>query len=512
MSRYPSLLESSDVDGGSTSAVTMYVAQILESIDQPALVLRILHFLLASPSGDEAHAHIESLDKESPMYSSRRKSLDVLALLAEAAPKPSPTLFNLVDLVLISIRSKNVQTVVATLRLISVIFQRHQTFATFLIKPVQLVSASQKRTIGEFNTELQNLMGIATSIISDPSLDSSYDGYLAVASTSIQPLTPVEEGDASSAVLNPDDGILSGIMDLMARFFTNSVPTNLGLTGVITSLAACGDVSVDVWLLVPPSDYRYASPTQTEEGEEDNTQRPGLSVSEPVWPPSPENTPLLMSTLSKLLKQLDAFRSEITDFDILLAARRDLLINDGLDPLNDELAAKLSQSKSAGGSASGSSTPRGRTASGTGTAAPSILERISANMSPRAASTMRSKSRATTIMSGESSRPQSRARQDQVARDLKRKMVVGDPAAEDGDADAATAENAEQDAGSAGADVLFDANDTPAERKPGEADGVTLGHILTNAVILYEFVLELSAIVQVRAGMLDEITFDSSNR
>ncbi|KAI5298195.1 hypothetical protein KEM56_004250 [Ascosphaera pollenicola] len=50
---YPSLLESSDVDGGSTSAVLTYLARMLESLDQPDLVHRILHFLLASPTLEE---------------------------------------------------------------------------------------------------------------------------------------------------------------------------------------------------------------------------------------------------------------------------------------------------------------------------------------------------------------------------------------------------------------------------------------------------------------------------
>jgi hypothetical protein len=36
------------------------------------------------------------------------------------------------------------------------------------------------------------------------------------------------------------------------------------------------------------------------------------------------------------------------------------------------------------------------------------------------------------------------------------------------------------------------------------ASAATLGHVLTNVVILYEFVLELSAVVQVRASLFEE--------
>ena len=504
----------------------MYLAQILESIDQPALVHRLLHYLLASPSGNEAHAHIESLDKESPMYSSRRKSLDVLALFAEAAPKPSPTLFNLVDLVLISLRSKNVQTVVATLRLIAVILQKHQTFATLLIKPDQLSSTDRKRTIGEFNMEMESIMAVATTIISDPTLDSSYENYLASASTMIQRPNPIEMGDSSPAVLRPDDSILTGIMDQMARFFSNSVAMNLALTGVLTSLAACADVSIDGWALVHPDKYQY--PSVQNGGMDEGEEKPTPSATEqPEWPPSTETTPILLSTLSKLLKQLDSFRTEIANFDVLLAARRDLLISEGQDPLNDELAAKLSQSRGSGmGSASGTSTPRGRTVSGATATAASILERIGANVSPRAASTIRSKSRATTIASKASSRPQSSSRPEQVTKDLKRKMIVNvnEESSETSNADAdatgetyATADEAESRPDSADADASTptnaDANGTASPSPSGtskgseDGNGVTLGHILTNAVILYEFVLELSAILQVRAAVLDEVSF-----
>ena len=36
---------------------------------------------------------------------------------------------------------------------------------------------------------------------------------------------------------------------------------------------------------------------------------------------------------------------------------------------------------------------------------------------------------------------------------------------------------------------------------------ITLGHFLTNVIILQEFVLELAALVEVRAGLFGEIDF-----
>lgn len=43
--------------------------------------------------------------------------------------------------------------------------------------------------------------------------------------------------------------------------------------------------------------------------------------------------------------------------------------------------------------------------------------------------------------------------------------------------------------------------------RDGDAREVSLGHVLTNVVILQEFVLELAAVVEVRAGLFDDVRF-----
>ena len=167
--RYPSLLESSDVEGGSTAAVLTYLYRILDSIEQDDLVHRILHFLLASPSGFESKSAQKSVD----MSMSRRKSLDVLAAFSEEAARPSPSLFNLRDLALLGLQSKNRQTVLATLRLMAVVLQRHHTFARSLIRTLPGQPAEQ-RTVGALNAELGQLVTLATSVVDDPMLEESF--------------------------------------------------------------------------------------------------------------------------------------------------------------------------------------------------------------------------------------------------------------------------------------------------------------------------------------------------
>ena len=90
---YPSLLESSDVEGGSTAAVIDHLSQILRALHHPQLVDRILRYLLASPNMP-LHPR-ERSHRRQRMSVSRRKSIDHLKALAEIADSPSPNLFNL---------------------------------------------------------------------------------------------------------------------------------------------------------------------------------------------------------------------------------------------------------------------------------------------------------------------------------------------------------------------------------------------------------------------------------
>jgi len=49
---------------------------------------------------------------------------------------------------------------------------------------------------------------------------------------------------------------------------------------------------------------------------------------------------------------------------------------------------------------------------------------------------------------------------------------------------------------------------TGGEMEPNKAHSVvTLGHVLTNVVILHEFILELTAIVYARASLFEEVGF-----
>lgn len=523
--RYPSLLESSDVDGGSTSAVLTYLYRMLEVIDQPDLIHRILHYLLASPSeSDPPH------DKATARMSmSRRRSLDLLAAFAEEAARPEPSLFNLVDLILMGIRSTNRQTVVATLRLLTVILRRHHSFAGSLIKTTPSEQET-RRTVGALNAELQQFLSMATSIVDDPTLDESYDNYLKDASYILEsrlfilpPGGNFVDGPADRPLdVRKDDAILRELLGLLETFFTNSVVVNLALTEAITSLASSNLVSLDGWLLVEPSHYEY-KPGETpvssipEPGADGANPEQAvdpltlirLAYKEPTW--SSENVPPVTASLQRLVKQIQQWRREVADFDVLIAARRDLLHHEDQPPRRDRRRQSSEPSPYAPverplqRAAESLSPARGRNVQPD---APRPVSQHRAGFgSPLQEQSLRPPP----------SRGQSRTRT-VVAEDLRRRLAMpfpvdgpssssqsqpqSQPQSRPGSAQQSESESVSGDSDSIGGSGA--GSGQQAEAEGTTRPEVTLGHVLTNTVILYEFILELAALVQVRASLFEE--------
>jgi hypothetical protein len=459
--------------------------RILESIDQDDLVHRILHFLLASPSDMETSPTLKV-----SMSVSRRKSLDVLAAFAEEAAKPSPSLFNLRDLALLGLQSTNRQTVLATLRLMAVILQRHHTFARSLIRTIPGPHAKQ-RTVGAMNAELGQLMGMATSIVDDPTLDESFENYLKDASWILEShlyTPPVENNleDDRPLEIRQEDPIVQELLSCLETFFTNSVIVNLALTEVLMSITSSHLISLDGWLLMDPSKYIYGDQNKPLDKSIDAMQQIHQAYEEPSW--SSADTPTLTSILQKLVQQIQQWRKDIPDFDILVAARRDLLHQD--DSAKD--ANRPQQSSDAPpyppserrplksqidpdfGSPRGRQDPPGT---------PSPRQTIS---SPLRDSSIRSPD------SRDSSTPRITAAEE-LRKRLAKPFQVDHPHKA-----TVTVEESEPMADGA---VEDETESAVLDEDPRSA---TLGHVLTNVVILYEFLLEVSAMVQARSTLFGE--------
>lgn len=445
-----------------------YLCRILDSIDQGELVHRILHFLLASTPAPEQHMD---------MSASRRKSLNVLAALASEAAQPSPSLFNLRDLALLGLQSSNRQTVLATLRLLNAVLQRHHPFARALIHTLPSQPA-QQRSVGAFNTELEQLLGLATSLINEPTFNDSYDNYVADATWILESrlCLPVSTADdAEDAVPLPlqvqqDDPIVQALLGCVETFFTNSVIVNLALTGVLMSLASSHLFSLDGWILVDPSQYDWP----TEKTSDGHDQIRGAHQT-PTWPATA--APTLTSALQGLVDQVRQWKRDLPDFDVLVAARRELL-HQGERPRTPVRSREPSESPAPG------SVDRSRP-SYPGSPEPNAPG--SRGRSPRPITSPRVAS-----LRGESSaRPsESRGSSGTRAETLRQRLAtpfLGKSAADPADAAPDTA----------------DSGDANSEHRPV----ATLGHVLTNVVVLYEFLLELSAVAQARSSLFEEAAY-----
>ncbi|EGX90808.1 hypothetical protein CCM_07228 [Cordyceps militaris CM01] len=379
---YPSLLESSDIDGGSSVAVLTYLRRILESLDHPDMINLILHYLLALPEGNSGSSRSTPLG---PKVSAarRRKSMDLATMMASKTDLTvTPILFNLVDLILACLRSRNQQTIHVTLQLVSAILKRHHRYAIItLLKTEVLPNRTVNRTVGAHEQEIEYLMELASAIGGYGNFDDTYENVLRdtmvrleshpcslklVApkiSTNNHRLPAIPDSlpgaprDVREHTLRMDDPLLNSILDLLDGFFMNPVETNLSVTETIVDLAVCGYMSIEGWLARSPSTYDYGdedeeagnttvgfpSTTASEvgahrevSGELDTQNNPSAADSSeetkllktmercrqrPVW--NTESLPRILNMLKRLCDQVSNYKSSIPRFNELLQQRRD---------------------------------------------------------------------------------------------------------------------------------------------------------------------------------------------
>ncbi|KAF4991431.1 hypothetical protein FGRMN_7834 [Fusarium graminum] len=364
---YPSLLESSDIDGGSSVAVLTYLRRILEQLDHPDMINLILHYLLALP--DKTTPAQPGLNS-SVSKARRRKSADLATMLAErAVPTATPLLFNLVDLILACLRSRNQQTIHVTLQLVSAILKRHHRYAIATLLRTETVSVQNAiRTVGAQEQEVEFIMSIAGTIGGEDDFDEVYQLVLRDtmsrleahpcslklvaprASVSAQRLPdslPGAPKDVGDHTIRPDDPLLNSLLDLLETFFVNQVETNLSVTETLVDLAVCGFMKIEGWLTRNPASYVYGEvekqkrapegddSEEAEESEDDEyleglpsptPEQKQLQAMEqcrqrPQW--STESLPRVFNVLRKLEEQVASYKRTIPRFDELVQQRRD---------------------------------------------------------------------------------------------------------------------------------------------------------------------------------------------
>lgn len=368
-----------------------------------------------------------------------------------------------------------------------------------------------------------------------------------------------------SHCLLPDDPLLASLMELMNTFFTNNVETNLGLTNVLTHLASCPYTSLESWLVADLTKYQQesnpSSPAQADEQEEsscdinDPDQEENKRIEAfraasrlPEW--SAEDTPAIFHVFEHLSEQMRIMHATIPNLDRLIAGRKRAF--EGASELEEQFSVipplHFNPKISTPGSRASSKTritqldgplrtlpnkdspislARGRTIGGSQR---SIRPESPGAMSSRPISIARGESPSRFSGRGLSVSPTKLAR---TLSPLASVVTAGETRFEamsvtSGSIEARAAEaaildrkltfplsspnNHDQEGSESTEDSSLESGKLTGHgpRKAAKADAreTSLSHVLTNIVILQEFVLELMALVQVRSSLLNgEITF-----
>lgn len=489
-----------------------------------------------------------------------------------------PDLFTLVDLILTSLKSRNQQTVAATLRLISVVLQsQHQYAVSSIVKTQPLSDDIHARTIGAHNRDTEALFSMAEDLVEHGDLREMYDAHLQDARTLIEshccstslltlPGSSIGEqgvGEPKTErkyIVRPhlitfDDPLMTSMVSLLKDFLLNDINTNLSLTQTLATLASCGNTRLERWLLGDPVDTKtypaqsVASISDSGDSDRDDTitvdtkahpetqtadvTKPENPIPKDCEPPNYYSTPSpVFAALDSLVQQVERYRHDIKDFDTYLAERRHVFkIGEDIENAvaNESPLSQKSNERKSGESTrvsvprsrgtdhivsiserlisettssneSRSSSPRGRQPSDLMPSTPIARLnhlRISPSPSP---SQPASRAFSPSPLREHSSRYTQPKRvltpmgpADSLHQKLKIKSTSGRDVREKGSSETSSIRS----------------ESTSAEIRGTETAGkeITLGHLLTNVIILQEFTLELAAIVEVRGSLFGEVKF-----
>lgn len=524
-------------------AVLTYLRHILDALDHPELVNMMLQYLLALLDYNAAKT------PRSPAAVKRRQSL-MLMSAPDEDDRLNPSLFNLVDLVLGSTASHNPQTVTASLKLTSVILSKSHGYALgSLVKVMNVHHKEHNRTVGSLNKELELYLNLAVDLAGMDGVDEAYECYLKDVLSSLEshpcsletigmPGTSAKDKgyfDSTEASgrsvdphqLLPEDPLFQSLLDLLLRFLTNDVETNLALTEAIITLGSCSQLRLEGWLSVDPADYHFDSDNpELEPFTNDNLRGMFLAERFPTW--SPSATPQIFACLKQLQAQIDALRGDIKDWDEHIANRKNAF------RFHQDLVEESKMS-----------TPRSRAARAQsdipGSWTPQIPKHVLDQpttplraQSPRGRKETLSGSRNTPTTSPAPSRYGGQTLVGSPARATSPMAASTgiQPMSLFSDVDASIAQirmsqfgkrriRFRRAAGSKEVEVMLSKFQPPpkepsedatsgAEKENEEQDDIreaSLLHIVTNVVILQNFVLELVALMQVRASLFNEVKF-----
>ncbi|KAK1064730.1 hypothetical protein LTR74_008445 [Friedmanniomyces endolithicus] len=538
---YPSLLQSSDTDAGSSVAVLTYMTSILDVLEHADLINMILTYLLAVPESipvalsTPATPVRPSMPPRSPTATKKRQSLMLMTAPKDPDQAFEPALFNLTDLILNSVRSRGAQTAFSALRLVSTMVQRQRkyTFGTLLkvrlsksqssrqrtrlmpgeslVVDTEIAGAAQDaaegltRTVGAQDLEVESYRQLAAALHRGTFPEEVYatlcddvryciEGQMQFKQSNGD---DVEQTDINMHTLSPRDPLVRSLTDLLRTFFTNSVDVNLALTQATISISSCVELKLDAWLALDPADYNFADAVPEavqpwgaflEDDEIVAWFALQQASRQPTW--SADKAPLIHTILESLVRELAHVRSIVPDLDQLLAGRQHML----------QASTTPAQPVSEPPSLVSSPTQ------------PSFLDAPLRKRKPQGSHSRNSSNTTSSLAQGRKA-AHSRASSTQAASPSPSFIRPSDTtSANNNDRPPATPSifQPPPPETTSTTDVLMQKLTFPA-LKPHDAEEkapeggertASLNHVLTNIVVLQQFVLELVAVLQVRAAVL----------
>jgi hypothetical protein len=342
-------------------AVLTYVRVVLDTLEHPDIIHLMLSYLLNVRQKPEP---------VTPSSLQRRKSLDLLTQVANVADNPSPAIYNLADLIMTSLASKSQPTVSSTLRLVSTLLRKHYPYTmNTLLRTPPVSSGAPARTIGAHNEEIEMLFRMVAELTDNKNATQSYEDHLKDCKVLVEShpttakflgLKATGSGESRTSdekmvrmhmhTLSPHDPFLRHLMDLLCAFFSNTVETNLVLTGVIIDLATCAFMRPEGWLLFDPATYEFDEPDDSDQEEQDELEdmedELATIMAESSAAPETEDVfaerdrrrlrgmrnarrrprllkpPPIVGALQELVTQIQIYRKDIPDLDDKLMERR----------------------------------------------------------------------------------------------------------------------------------------------------------------------------------------------
>jgi Retinoic acid induced 16-like protein/Family of unknown function (DUF5917) len=405
---YPSILECSDADG-SAVAVMSYIEIMIRTLEEGQLTDLLFNFLVSEDNDDvpkpRPRPHTMLTLGSSTQSKLRRRRSSAMMLLELEAPESTKQSgyftslgrFTLKDLLISNLRSKDQPTAAAALQLLNTLLVY---FSPLCVDKLLIVIRDSKATsfpepalndkphVPSFDQEEDDtfvypgdvsessppgsiyaqprttylthereidlylkLVSRLNPVRSSNSFSTGYDRYLCDAIQAIQnhstfsSAIPEEAQAQMKHRLDPNDPILSAILEWLRKLFSNSPQFNIALTGLLASLAHDPFRSLSGWLTSGhPEDASVANlplvggldlgtqvdgddrsaDYQIEEMLASETRAPASSLDD-------GSRPVILTIFQSLVSQLERYRHSVENFDkYLLERRQGLLFSENL--------------------------------------------------------------------------------------------------------------------------------------------------------------------------------------